>query len=311
MNELRKDYILERYVIIATDRGKRPHQFKTKEAESKEEVDYFAPGNESKTPSEIERVPDGKGSWKLRVFPNMFAATKPEGDYNIKTDNEFYTYSSAYGYHEIIVETPDKRQLWDLSKDEIKTVLELIKKRFNAIKSKDGIKYVCLFKNHKQEAGCSIAHSHFQLISTNHIPCIIQEKIDAVKRLGGDPYDKIIAREKDSYRRAFENNSIIAFCPYASRFPFELLILPKQYASDINSVNLDDLSEVLQKTLAKLKDLNAPFNMVFHYSPTQKDGLRFQIEVLPRLATWAGFEFFGTIINTMPPEEAAKFYRGE
>jgi len=306
MGELRKDYVLDRWVIIATERGKRPHQFKHK-TEMPDVKDFFAPGNEHLCPPEIYRK-EKNGGWQIRVFPNKFPAVKPEGNSTIKTDNKFYTYADAVGKHEVIVETPDNRQMWDLSIEEIKDVLEVYNLRINEILKIPGIKYVCVFKNHKREAGTSIIHSHSQVIAYDKVPRVVQEKINASKNHDSCPYCEIIEKEKDSERRCFENDNFVAFAPYASRFPFEVLILPKEHKKDLNELDLLGLADIIKKVILKLKELNAPYNYVLHYSPSDEN-LHFQIEVLPRLATWAGFEYSGTVINTMPPEKAAEFYR--
>ncbi len=306
MGELRKDYILDRWVIIATERGQRPHQFKQL-GEMSEAKDFFAPGNEHLCPPEIYRKEKNSG-WQIRVFPNKFPAVKPEGTSIIKTDNKFYTYSDAFGKHEVIVETPDNRQMWDLSVAEIKDVLEVYKLRVNEILKIPGIRYVCIFKNHKKEAGTSIIHSHSQVIAYDNVPRVVQEKIQASKRYDSCPYCEIIQREKDSRRRCFENANFIAFTPYASRFPFEMLILPKDHKRNLDELDLGELADIMKKVLVKLRELNAPYNYILHYSPADEN-LHFQIEVLPRLTTWAGFEYSGTVINPMPPEKAAEFYR--
>ncbi|MCX8147256.1 MAG: galactose-1-phosphate uridylyltransferase, partial [Candidatus Woesearchaeota archaeon] len=103
------------------------------------------------------------------------------------------------------------------------------------------------------------------------------------------------------------------FTPYASRFPFEIWVFPKYHIrsiTELDDAKLMELADIMERILKKLKDLNAPYNYVVHNAPDNQD-LHFHIEILPRLATWAGFEFSGTIINTMSPEDAAKFYRGE
>ncbi len=117
MGELRKDYILDRWVVISTGRKKRPKQFKKIEA-SEVKVDYFAPGNEESTPSEIGRI-GTKKKWKMRWFENKFPAVAPEGQHDIRTDNTYFTFSGNYGHHEILVETPTDKQLYDLSVNDI------------------------------------------------------------------------------------------------------------------------------------------------------------------------------------------------
>ncbi len=311
MPELRKDYILERWIIIATERAKRPHEFVRPSSRKKETNCPFCPGNEHLTPNEISRVEEN-GSWIIRVFPNKFSAVKLTGNFNIQIHNKFYTFSDAYGDHEIIVETPDKnKQLWDLSVEHIEKILQVYKERIVALSGINGIKYVQVFKNHDEQAGTSIRHSHSQIIAYNKIPHLVENEIQYSKIESGCAYCEIIHREKDSHRRCFENDKFIAFCPYASRFPFEIWILSKQHIISLEECNLEELAKIMKQILAKLKELNAPYNFMVHYSPTKEDNLHFHIEIIPRLSTWAGFEYSGTIINSMPPEDAAKFYRNE
>lgn len=311
MPELRKDYFLDRWVIIATDRAKRPHEFQHPTvSQKKETVCAFCAGNEHLTPGEISRV-ERNGKWTIRVIPNKYPAVKLQGDATIKTHNEFYTFADAYGSHEIIIETPDhKKQLWDLSINDTEALLRVYHERVQELTKNKNINYVQIFKNHDTPAGTSITHSHSQIIGYNTIPKTIRDEHDATLRYPTCPYCSVIQREKDSDRRCFENATMIAFAPYASRFPFEMLLLPKKHATHFNQIDsLRDVASILQQTLGKLRTLNAPYNLVLHYSPYENN-LHFHIEVLPRLTIWAGFEYSGTIINPMPPEDAAKYYRG-
>jgi len=313
--ELRKDYILDRYVLISPVRGKRPHEFVVTTEEKITPANcYFCPGNENMTPQEIMRIPDENRGWKIRVFPNKFAAAELAGNYNIRTDNKYYTFSAGYGKHEIIVETPDHyRQLSDLNENEIKEVLKVYANRITEISKIDGIKYVCVFKNHGRDAGTSIAHSHTQIVAVNLIPTLVQEELNAIKKYNSCPYCELIENERKSYRRCFENNNFVAFTPYASRFHYEIWIFPKKHIKSITLMDEDllfDLSRIMKQVLVKLKEMNAPYNYVLHYH--NDDAFHFHIEILPRLATWAGFEYSTNMaINSVPPEEAAKFYRGE
>ena len=317
MGELRKDYFLDRWVIIASERGKRPHEFVQEQVKQKAGKCYFCPGSEDETPPEIFRI-GAKNRWKMRVFPNKFAAVRQEGQASIKTDNIFYTFSANYGMHEVIVETNDhKKQLWDLAPKDIVDLISLYSMRIKELGKMNGIKYVQVFKNSGKEGGTSILHSHSQVIAYNKVPELVEQEAKAIKefkeKMNICPYCCIINSEKDSFRRCFENRNFVAFAPYASRFPFEIWVLAKQHVksiTDLDNGQVKDLAEVMNSILKKLKKLNAPYNFMLHNSPAGED-FHFHIEMLPRLATWAGFEFNGTIINTLPPEEAAKFYRGE
>lgn len=312
--ELRKDYLLNRWVIISESRGKRPHELKSQKKENVG-VCYFCPGNENLTPAEITRI-EKNGKWKARVFQNKFAAVNHEGNPQIQTHNKYYTFASAYGSHELIVETPDhEKTLAHLSEEDIADILRLYAGRIEVLSKEPNIKYVSVFKNWGEEAGASIVHSHSQIISLNMIPPAIYDNIKAIKTYPGCcPYCEIISNEKKSERRCFENDSFVAFTPYASRFHYEIWIFPKEHMTDFDSFDerkFQDLSSILKKILVKLDSINAPYNLLVNYSPKGED-MHFHIEITPRLSIWAGFEFESSItVNSVSPEAAAKFYRGE
>ncbi len=313
MGELRKDYILDRWVIIASERSKRPHEFKSKSKKEKKGLCYFCPGNEDKTPPEKFCIDDKQGNWKIRVFDNKFPAEKLEGQFDIQTHNKYFTFSSSYGVHEIIVETPDHdKQLWDMSEEEFAEVLKVYDMRIRELEKLQHIKYVSIFKNHGEKAGTSLLHSHTQIIASNIINQNVAAEAEAVKRYESCPYCEIVDIEKTSDRRCFENDKFAAFCPYASRFNFEAWVLPKMHIkrlSDLDDNGYLQLADIFLRVLRKLKELNAPYNFFIHYSPKGED-LHLQIHITPRLSIRAGFEFSSDIIITIvPPEDAAGFYR--
>ncbi|MBI2550111.1 DUF4931 domain-containing protein [Candidatus Woesearchaeota archaeon] len=321
MIELRKDYVLDRWVILAPSRKKRPRDFVRQPAavSAGSNVCAFCRGNEKLTPPEIGRInsPDSSGDWSMRWFPNLFPAVEESGQREVRTDNTFYTFSAAYGSHEIIVETPfHDRQLWDFSDKEVRQLLQVYCDRIADLGKRNSIKYVAVFKNHGIEGGASLAHSHSQIMSTNILPSLIREETAAMKNYKSCPYCSIINSEKNSYRRCFENDHAVAFTPYASRFNFEIWIFPKRHFRQLSGATQEELagiSRLLQQALAKLKELNAPYNYVLHYLPVAEDGdFHFHIEMQPRFSIWAGFELTtDIIINSVAPEDAAKFYRGE
>ncbi len=310
--ELRKDYVLDRWVILSEGRGKRPHEFKHKVKKKEKKICFFCPGNEKLTPHEIGRVEED-GKWIIRWFPNKFPAVREEGDPIIKTDNTYFTFAAAFGEHEVIAETNDhEKQLWDMPKEHIKKLLDVYKKRIIALSEES--KYVILFKNHGKDAGTSLVHSHTQIASFNKVPVEVQQKVEACKKFDHCPYCDIINVEKGSFRRVFENNTFVCFTPYASRFNYEIWFFPKRHVRnliDLSEEETFDLADLMQRVLAKLKEIDASYNYFLHYAPGGED-LHFHIELTPRLAKWAGFEFCsGTTINSVTPENAAKFYRGE
>jgi UDPglucose--hexose-1-phosphate uridylyltransferase len=314
--ELRKDYILDSWVYISSERKKRKRELK-ESGVVEEDVKscFFCPGNENLTPPEKGRIEE-KGKWIIRWFNNKFPAVEQKGDYKVKTADTFFTYSDAWGEHEVIAETNDhKRQLWDLGKNQIKKILEVYNKRIIGLEKGEGISYVQIFKNHGIDAGTSLIHSHTQIMALNKVPELVKRKTAAVKKFGENcPYCSIADIEKKSDRRCFENNAFVAFCPYASMFNYELLIMPKRHVERLDGLTgseMDDFADMVGKALKKLKELGASYNYYLHYSP-EGDNLHLQMSICPRIAKWGGFELSSQmIINSVSPEEAAKFYRGE
>ncbi|MBI4144638.1 DUF4921 family protein [Candidatus Woesearchaeota archaeon] len=306
MGDVRRDYILDRWVVVAPKRGARPQEFK-KPVEIIEEKCFFCKGNESLTPPEIGRIGT---PWQVRWFQNKFAAFAPEGMPTPRTDNRFYTWAANYGHHEVIVETPDHtRQLAELSEKEIALVLQAYNDRIEALSKRPNIAYVTVFKNSGPDAGTSIVHSHSQVMASALPNRDILEKVAAVRRFVHCPYCAIIESEKKSDRRCFENEDFVAFAPYASRFNYECWIFPKKHIRTLAEANQASLAALLKQALGKVHKLQCSYNLVVHYSPTGED-LHFHIEVLPRISVWGGFEnSSNVIINTVAPEDAAAYYR--
>ena len=299
MPELRKDYFLDRYVIVATERKKRPDEFvkPKKSAEKKEKICFFCPGNEKTTPPEISRI-EKNGKWVVRNFPNKFPATK---------------------WHEVIAETPEHgKEIADLKVEDMVKVFELFAKRINAIEKNPLVKYVLVFKNFGEDAGASLQHSHTQIVGLEIIPSFVKEEIDAAKKYFKNkkscPYCDIWKKEMKSERKIFEDKHTAVFAPYASEFPFEVLIMPKRHITRLEKFSKDELLSLctaLKKILLRMrKMLDVPaYNFYLHISP-KKENLHLHLVLFPRLTKFAGFEFgSGVIINIVSPESATENYR--
>ena len=310
--EVRKDYILDRWVYIAADRKKRPKEYQKDTITQAKKDCFFCPGNENLTPKEIGRI-EVNGKWKIRWFPNKFPVVEILRDPQQKIINTFLTKQDSYGSHEIIAECPEhNKQLWDLDLKHITQILEVYKQIIIDLEKDKNIKYTLIFKNHGREAGASLIHSHTQLVALSKVPTTINNKLKAIKKYKTCPYCKIIKLEKNKERKCFENKTFIAFTPFASRFNYELWIFPKKHITNITKLNTQqtkDLANILQNSLKKLKQINTSYNFSIHNSPN-KQNLHFHIEITPRIASWGGFEL-GTndIINSIKPEDVAKFYR--
>lgn len=311
MGIIRKDYILDRWVYYATSRKKRPQEFKKIIVKEDSKKCFFCPSNEHLTPPEIGRL-EYKGSWKIRWFLNKFPAVEKKGNAGIKS-KKFLSDGNAYGIHEIVVETQHhKSQLADLPIQQIKEILEVCRLRIKELSKAKNIKYVEVFKNHGKDAGTSLFHSHTQIMALSQVPSLVMEEINVAKKYKKCPYCEIIKLESKSKRKIFETKNAIAIAPFASRFNYEAWIFVKQHKrtmEELDDNELYDLASILKKILIKLKKINVSYNFFVHYSP-EKENLHFHIQVTPRLATWGGFELStNAVINSVLPEDAARFYR--
>jgi|TARA_Y100000310_G_scaffold50496_1_gene46509 UDPglucose--hexose-1-phosphate uridylyltransferase len=312
MGILRKDYILDRWVYYATERKKRPREFKEDHTVNTKTC-FFCPENEHLTPPEIGRVKE-KNTWRIRWFPNKFPVVELKENVRIKTKNKFIKEGKTYGMHEIIAETRDhKKQLSDLSIEHIKEIFDVYVSRIKALSKLKDIKYVTVFRNQGSSAGTSLIHSHTQVAALPILPKDVMNEIKAAKKFRRCPHCNIIRLESKSKRKIVANKSTVAFAPFASRFNFEAWIFPKRHVKSITAMydhELYDMASALKKILVKLKKLNVSHNFFLHYAPQGHD-LHFHIEITPRLAKWGGFELStGAIINSVTPEDAARFYRG-
>lgn len=296
-----KDYYLDHYSYISEERAKRPIDFIQKKEETAHSSScFFCPGNEEMTPPEIGRIDDGKGGWIMRWFPNKFLSVSPQSE-------------DAYGYQEVVVETPEpQKQVWDFSKEEFITLLGVYQERIKELENDKKIAYVVVFKNSGPESGASLIHSHTQIIATSVFPSRLAKKISEIKKLEHCPYCVIVNKERGSDRSIAENEEFIAFCPKAPRFAMEVWVVAKKHRGDFQEFSEDTvshLSALFLPLLKKLKKINSSYCFYLYYQPRDND-LHFHLECLPRLHKWAGFELAsGDYIIGIPPETAAQFYR--
>ena len=329
MPELRKDPITGRWVIIATERAKRPSDFVRDKVEIR--GSGFCPfcyGNEAKTPPEIIAY-RGDGSqrnspgWSLRVVANKFPALGIEGSLNRQGEG-LYDRMSGIGAHEVIIETPDhQKTLAMLSPRQIEDVLWAYRDRILDLKKDRRFKYIMIFKNHGEAAGASLEHTHSQLIALPVVPKRVREETDGARDYFNFKerciFCDIIRQEAESGIRVIADTpAFIAVAPFAPRFPFEIWIMPRVHQSafeDSQKQEFEQLAVVLKDMLMRLdKVLDYPaYNYIIHTSPipeSPNEHYHWHLEIMPKLTKIAGFEWgTGFHINPTPPEESAKFLR--
>jgi UDPglucose--hexose-1-phosphate uridylyltransferase len=331
MPELRKDPVIGRWVIIATERSKRPDEFGSLDKPLEKDTPCpFCPGNEDKTPPEIlayrqpGTLPDQPG-WRLRVVSNKFPALRIEGQLNRQGEGMFDK-MQGIGAHEVIIETPDhEKRLADLEQSQIEEILWAFRDRTLDLKKDPRFKYILIFKNQGSAAGASLSHSHSQLIATPIVPKRVMEEL-----AGASEYyeykercvfcDIVYQERKEKLRLIGENEDFVAIEPFASRFPFETWIIPKIHEAHFEEATKHEYSKlalILKETMNRLKAVlrEPPYNYVVHTAPFADDYSKeyhWHIEIMPKLTRVAGFEWgTGFYINPMPPELAAKYLLGE
>ncbi len=329
MSVIRQDPTTKEWVIIATERAKRPDQFKREQSPTDlpphQASCPFCPGNETLTPPEILRLPpDEHENWNVRGIPNKYAALTGSGEAARRETGALFREMDGVGAHEVIVETPLHNQRMALMADsQVERILTACHMRYCALEKDSRIKSIIIFKNHGERAGTSLEHPHIQLVAAPVAPMLMRRKHDVAITHYDDTgrclYCDLVAAELDArIRILFETDGFVVFHPYASRLPFETWITPRRMQPSFSQISPEDLRElasVLRKTLHGLDvALNNPhFNFVIHSAPLgdhQHEYYLWHIQILPRLTTIAGFELgSGIFINTMLPEESAAFLR--
>lgn len=328
MPELRRDSITGRWIIISGEDGSDLSQFEIEKHQIKGGFCPFCYGNEDKTPPEIHALREGGGppntpGWSTRIIPNKFPALKIEGNLD-KVGIGIYDMMNGIGAHEVIIETPEHdKNISDLDDHQVEKIIWAYRDRSLDLRGDKRLKYILLFKNYGRSAGASLEHPHTQLIALPVVPKRVNEELG-----GSEEYysyrercvfcDIIRQELRDNERTVTENEEFLAFCPFASRFPFEIWILPKKHCADFSHIEKNEvinLARILRQVIGRIKNgLTDPaYNYLVHTSPIEakeREDYHWHIEIMPRLTRVAGFEWgTGFYINPVLPEEAAKTLR--
>ena len=325
-SEIRQNKATREWVIYAPARGKRPRDF-TQRRDQRQPLPMrdaqcpFCPGNEHLLPGIlVERHGQAHQPWQTRVVPNKFPALTPEGDITRYTKG-IYVAMQGYGYHEVIIESPrHNQQLIDLAADDLAPLIETYHQRYLELRADERNVLILIFRNHGLRAGASLVHPHSQLITTGMIPRHIRWREEEAERYfdewGRCVYCDILAFERQEQQRVLlENNSFLAFIPFAADVPFETWIVPKRHQADFGAISDDektDLTRALHHILTRLHHkLNDPdYNYIINSSPRKANEpqLHWYLRIRPRLVTRAGFEIgSGIRINPSLPEADAAF----
>ncbi|MDD4179664.1 MAG: galactose-1-phosphate uridylyltransferase [Candidatus Margulisbacteria bacterium] len=332
MPELRQNPATKDWVIIATERAKRPEDIgagTVKQPPNKVETCPFCVGHEGRTPNEILAyrtygTQKNSPGWWIRIIPNAFPALIPQGVPERNKIEDFFTYMDGLGEHEVIIESPDHHQtIATMEPKQVEEIFLAYRERYQTLSRDPRYEMVLLFKNHGIAAGTSLHHPHSQIIATPITPIHVRNRIEAAMHFFDDNgtcvYCEMVAKElKLKERVVMESDNFVAFEPFASRAPFETWVMPKKHHSSFEIISAEDTKElafIMRSVLGKLHvSLNNPdYNYVIRSAPVHEKGVEYyhwHIMILPRVSAVAGFELgSGIYINTVIPEAAAKFLR--
>ena len=329
MSELRKDPIVDRWVIVSPERSRRPSDVHLEPGGQSSNVCPFCPGHEHMTPREVlayrpcHSLPDTPG-WAVRVVPNKYPALGLDGALGENGGGVFGAMNGV-GVHEVIIETSaHEASLATLPVRQVEHVLWAFRSRMQELRQDRRLQAGLIFKNHGAAAGATLQHPHSQLIALPIVPKNLREELAGSSRYyhehGRCLFCDLIAQEVRLARRVIgENAAFIALAPFASRFPFEMWILPKGHAASFATGGGEAdglLARMLQKVLQRAYGLlhDPAYNLVLHSTPwcnAHEWSYHWRLEIIPRLAGVAGFEWgSGFFINTTTPEAAACALRG-
>jgi UDPglucose--hexose-1-phosphate uridylyltransferase len=327
MSELRYNLVSDEWVVVATERAKRPQDF-VKATVKKEVLPEHKPdcplclGNENMTPPEVFRI-GGKDAWKVRVVYNKYAALSPQGEMSRKSSG-VYRSCNGIGVHEVIVEHPLHNACIPLLKEkEVADIVKAYQNRYAEVRKDTRFEAIIIFKNNGPSAGTSLEHSHSQLIATPVVPPQLRKRMEQAIKFFASTGSCLLCRTVDEELQAqarivFENKTFVSFMPYAALSPFHLWIVPKRHMGsfdEMDEAEVMDLAHILKVILGKLYNglANPDYNFTLHSLPLKERRTKYfhwYISVIPRVSQLAGFELgSGMFINSALPEESAAFLR--
>jgi UDPglucose--hexose-1-phosphate uridylyltransferase len=329
--ELRIDPLTGLRTIVAGERAGRPGGGFSAEPQPPldPETDPFLEGHEDRTPPEVDAfrtdgsAPDSPG-WTVRVVPNLYPALASSDQLPVASSQDvdplasgrgepaFFASQPAIGAHEVIVNSPRPvTSLRYLEPSEVETAMSMWRQRMLA-HSQSPVVHVIV--NEGRDAGASLPHTHAQVYALPFVPAAVareRERFTAYSQrthgrnlLGDLIQEEVRLRE----RIVAIDDEAVAICPFASRVPFEIQIVPrsprKGFDEDgpLGARMVHDVMGRLERVLGAVPALN----LWVRSAPAGAEWFCWHIDLLPRLTKLAGLEMgTGVNLNIMPPEKAA------
>jgi UDPglucose--hexose-1-phosphate uridylyltransferase len=323
--EVRVDPITGLKTIIAGERATRPGGGPTATPAEPiaPEHDPFAEGHEDRTPPELYAVrsqdsaPNGRG-WQVRVVPNLFPALAPDSaEPERDASPDLFTAQPATGAHEVVINAPAPVvSLAELDVDHVRLAVDVWRERMRVHAERAA--YVHVLVNERREAGASLPHTHAQIYALGFVPASIARERErfgayAVRTMGGNLLADYLQEEVRRRERIVAiDDDAVCVAPYASRLPYQLMIIPRAPRADFHADGPTGAA-MLHTALTKLRErfgTSPPLNLWIRTAPQGAESFCWRIDILPRLTHLAGLELgTGVHLNIVPPELAASDLR--
>jgi len=325
-SELRQDLVSGDWVLISTDRGKRPHQFRSK-GKIKKTPKLGCPfENPEKAggSSVILSLPNEK-NWSLQVVPNKYPVVSSDecGPIKEKRTGPFNVIRGS-GHHELLITKDHDANFPKLKPSEAFLVFKAFKDRYKELSKEGCVSYISNFHNWGPRTGASIYHPHYQILGVPIVPPEVNSSLEGSAKYFNKNKKcvhctQISWERKQKKRVVFEDKNAIAFAPFVSKEPFEMRVFLKKHRpffEDTTEEELKSVAKVLQKATQKLEKTirNVNYNFFIHTAPVKNRGkykhYHWHVELVPRTNISAGFELSTNIeVNSVSPDEAAKLLR--
>jgi len=330
MSDLRFDPIFEQWVAVSEIRRERPLEFFPADQLRKQIICPFCRGNEDETPGTIAawdrlgrrlELP-GTDRWSSRVIPNKYPTYEAGGRRTAEEDTGPYEACNSPGLQELIIPTPRHVcSLSELELEEFAVGLIAAQQRIDSWRQSGAVRHAMLFKNCRFEAGASIEHTHFQLLGSPLLSRQLEARAERFRehlsRKGVTPLEELVAfEEQQEVRMVARTKHFLMVCPFASRWAFQIWIIPRTRPpafSECPPEMLDELAQLGRTAVSKLEVLLSlpAYNWMLHQLPfSDAASDHWFVEISPRLSKIAGYELGTEIwVNAVAPEAAVKRLR--
>lgn len=321
MSKLRQNVITGEWVVISPERSERPEDY-VFASQAKRGIPLDCPFCLTNNNAYRFSIKDAETK-NIYVIPNKYPAFS-KADGIIDEGDGFYQNTKALGGHEVIILKDHEQDIYDDGNEMVNELIGVYKNRYNFFGADPTIEYSLIIHNHGPEAAASIDHPHSQLFASSIMPSYIQKELDVTKEYftvnKKCAFCEMLRVEKeDNQRVIYENDEFMVFTYFASRFPFEMWVMPKNHAAQFEKMSEKVqllFADAMKNALGKLnRALNyPPFNYWIHTLPYHgeefADSYHWHLEIAPRLSKFGGYELgSGIVIDVVSPEIAAQFLK--